>query len=489
MNDARENRYIAAIKKAQGSLVHFRHIVLVNGDNEYTPAPYHFKWSDILLNGKGNDAIEGFRESAKTQYVLRSFLMYALLFPSKDRDFIVIIKKNSRLANTKLREIQKEYETNPAVSANCVKIREESADRFSVDVKDAQGKVLNIRIEAYGKGASIRGLANIDRRPKIVIVDDPQDVEDASSPAVQQTDWDWFLSDIMFLGQTTRLFVMGNNLGEACILERIAANKDELGFTFSRQPTIENDQSAWPDKYKYEDILKEKENFRKLGKIDIWLREKMCLAIADETRIFKKEDFRYFNIATTPKIMADTNNFITCDPASSLKDGSDYRAIVAGLVNPEGFWFIPEISYGRYDTVKFFDELFRMVIAWEVHDVGIEEGVYKQAVQPFLDKEMRRRNQFFNVVPLKYGRGSKENRIRMLQPRFNTHSILFPESEPWLPELESELLAFTMMGCRGLHDDLIDALAYFEQIIKIPYKPTTKNRNLPRMAEMEYEIA
>ena len=459
--------------------------MLVNGDGECEEAPYHHEWSDILLKGTGNNAIEGFRESGKTQYVLRAFLLYCLQFPSKDRDYIVIIKKNTRLATSKLKEIQKEYGSNPAISHNCERITEESADTFSVDCKDSKGQTVNVRIEAYGKGASIRGLANIDRRPKIVIIDDPQDVTESKSETVQQTDWDWFLSDVMFLGQTTRIFLIGNNLGEACILERVSSNAAELGFTFKRIPAIHDDRSAWPSKFTVESILQQKENYRKLGKIDIWLREKMCLAIDDETRIFKKDDFRYFTYLTHPKIEAEANAFITVDPASSLRDDSDYRAIVCNLVTPDNHWFIIEISYGRYDTVQLFEELFRMVAQWNVAEVGIEEGIYKQAIQPFLDKEQRRRNQFFNVIPLKHGRGSKEERIKMMQPRFTTHSIFFPDTADWLPELESELLAFTMKGTKGLHDDLIDALAYQEQIVRVPFKPSPRNNNLPREADSE----
>ena len=44
----------------------------------------------------------------------------------------------------------------------------------------------NVRIEAYGKGASIRGLSNKDRRPKILILDDIQDLEDARSETVTE---------------------------------------------------------------------------------------------------------------------------------------------------------------------------------------------------------------------------------------------------------------------------------------------------------------
>ena len=480
------NRYKESVEMCRDCLVNYRHIMLNNGVDELDPAPYHFEWSKMLIHGKGNDAIEAYRESGKTQYVLRAFLLYCLQYPSEDRDYIVLIKKNARLASAKLRETINEYKGNPAVSANCKEIVEQSGNVFSVDVTGIGGKRHNIRIEAYGKGASIRGLANIDRRPKIVIIDDPQDVEDALSEAVQINDWNWFLSDVMFLGQKTRIFIIGNNLGEFCIVERIAANAEELGFTFKRLPIVVREQSVWPNKYTREFIDKEQDGFRKLGKIDIWLRERMCVAISDETRIFKKNDFRYFDYRRHEDIIAaGSNNFMCVDPAASLKDASDYRAMVVGLVTSDNHWFIPEVSYGHYDTMKVIDEMFRLVVEYEIKDVGIEAGIYKSAVEPFIHKEMKRRNQFFNIIPLEHGSKRKEDRIRMLQPRFVTHSIFFPDEAHWLKEMESELLAFTMQGTRGLHDDLIDALAYMEQIARVPYKPTKRNRNLPRMAEME----
>jgi len=483
-----EAKLLSAIQKAKRTLVDYRHIMLVNGEGELEPAPYHYDWSDMLLNGKGNEAVEAYRESGKTQLVLRAFLLYCLQFPSNERDYIVLIKKNSRLAGAKLKEIQDEYKTNPAVSANCVKIKEDSADVFSVDVKDSEGRIQNIRIEAYGKGASIRGLANIDRRPKIVIIDDPQDIEDAISPTVQANDWNWYLSDVMFLGQKTRVFLIGNNLGESCIIERVAADPVSLGFTFTRIPCVQGDDPTWGAKYTLPEIRKERDNFRKLGKIDIWLREKMCIAIADETRIFIKDDFRYFDGRTIERRLGEYNRYLLVDPAASIVESSDYRGLVVVYADAENQWFIPECSYGTYDSMKTIDEMFRLVVEWEIRDVGIEQGIYKSAIEPFLLKEMKRRNQFFNVIPLKHGGKRKEDRIRVLQPRFKAHSIFFAEGGWWLPELESELLAFTMMGSKGLHDDLIDALAYAEQVVTTPYRPNKRNRNLPRTSDSETDL-
>ena len=276
-----EKKLKKAYDLGKRSLVNFRKIFLATGEGECQPAPFHYQWSDILLDGTGNDAIEGFRESAKTQYVLRAFLQHCFVYPDKRRDYIVLIKKNTRLAQAKLKEIIAEYESNPVLKHNLVKIKEQSGDVFSADVKDEHGKIHNVRIESYGKGSAIRGLANVDRRPKIVIIDDQQDLEDATSDTVCEIDWEWFLGDVKFLGQSCRIFIIGNNLGERCILERIEVNKDNLDFRFTRIPIHTNNIPAWDAKYTIEGIEKEKADYERVGKIDIWLRERVCVAVGE----------------------------------------------------------------------------------------------------------------------------------------------------------------------------------------------------------------
>jgi predicted phage terminase large subunit-like protein len=548
----------ALIEQAHGSLVDYRHIFLATGPDECQPAPYHFDWSDILLSRSDNYAIEAYRESAKTQYVLRAFPFYALTFPDPTRDYIVIIKNNTPLAQAKLKEIEYELDSNPALSAGIVKIRERSGSVLSVDVrrpriqhpgsthaqhtpgthalstsaatgakkadgsagKSAEGgggpevgsphtpktlqnytapkstgsEIINVRIEAYGKGSSIRGLANIDRRPRIVIIDDPQDLEDSKSDTVLASDWEWFLSDVMFLGQSSRIFMIGNNLGERCIIERVSQNPEELGFKFERLAIIDeaSGKPAWPAKYTADGIQKEKENYRRLGKVDIWLRERMCVATSDETRIFKKNYFRYYNPKLAEKKAAECNRFMLVDPATSTTTTADYRAVVVVGVDEDNQWFVFDCSYGRYDSAVLIDEIFRLAIQWDVREVGIEEGALKGAIQPFIEPEMKRRNQFFTIIGLKHGGKRKEERIRMLQPRFKNGSVFFPDFADWLAEMEAELMAFTMDGMKGLHDDLIDALAYMEQIARVPYrtgKGAAKNfANLPRQQEMEAKL-
>jgi predicted phage terminase large subunit-like protein len=317
-------------------------------------------------------------------------------------------------------------------------------------------------------------------------VDDPQDVEDAESPTVAESDWSWFLSDVVFLGQHTRIFLIGNNLGEKCIIERIFANEGKLEsvkFKTMRVPELTPEgASAWPAKKSAERILAEKEDFRRMGKLDIWLREKMCQAVGSETRVFDPADYRYYTAATIDKLMEGTNRYAVLDPASSTEKSACYRAIVVAGCNADNYWHIADVPFGRWDSAELIDRMFDTVIRWEIKTFGIEKGHFKQVIEPFIYKEMARRNVFFNIVPIEHGKiGSKLERIKMLQPRFKAHLIWFPDSAPWLAELESELSGVTKDAIKSLYIDLVDAMAMLEQVAHRPVNTRSRSfQNLPR---------
>lgn len=134
------------------NLVAFRSVVLMNDKvRELPPALFHFKLSDLLLKNTDNIAIEMFRESGKSSYALRTFPLHCLCYPDKKLSYIVIIKQNQRMAGCKIKDIINEYLANPVLKHNLVAIKEQSVRVFSVDVKNADGEIINIRIEGFGK--------------------------------------------------------------------------------------------------------------------------------------------------------------------------------------------------------------------------------------------------------------------------------------------------------------------------------------------------
>ncbi len=457
-------------RKLKNSLVVFRDVLLANDPKyECEPAPFHFDLSDLLLHEKRHVAIEMFRESGKSSYALRAFPLHCLVYPDNSRDFVVIIKQNQTIASAKLKDIISEYKQNPLLQHNLVKIREENNKVFSVDVRNEFGDIVNVRIEAYGKGTGIRGLNSQDRRPKVIIIDDMQDKEDARSETVTATDWDWFLSDIIFLGSHTRIFFIGNNLGDRCCMERCINSSDELGFKVIKVPIIIDDKPAWASRHKLEDILAERDNYAKIGKLDIWMAEKMCVAVAEESKCFKEEDFRYYSKHGKEDLIRRCNLFACLDPASSTNPESCYRAITLTGVDANNYWFLLDCKYGRWDSFEMVNVIFDMVVRHHLTDFYIEKGWWEQVMKPFLMKEMQRRNVFFNVVPLEHAKqGSKLERIKLLQPRFKAHTVYFPDEAEWLGEFKTELAGVTKDAIKSEYIDCVDAFAMTEQVAIAP---------------------
>lgn len=458
------------LKKIKSNLVNFRYVVLSNDqDNELKSPYFHYDLSDLLLKNKNHVAIEMFRESGKSSYALRTFPLYAMAYPQKNRDYIVIIKQNQRVASNKLKELIDEYMNNPLVQHNLVEIKEQNANAFSVDVRNEQGEIVNVRIEAFGKGAGIRGLSNQDRRPKIIILDDIQDHDDARSETVTETDWDWFLSDIIFLGKKSRIFLIGNNLGERCVIERVIKNAEELKFEAIKIPVMIDGKSTWEEKQSVEDIERERDSYAKIGKLDIWFAEKMCEALAQESRLFQEEDYRYYSPHRKEDLIDRCNVYACLDPASSTNANACYRAITVTGVDADNYWFVLDVRYGRWDSAQTIDEIFDVVVKYGIKTFHIEKGWYVQVIEPFLTKEMQRRNIFFNVVPLEHAKqGSKLERIKLLQPRFKAHTVYFPDVADWLGELKAELAGVTKDEIKSEYIDCVDALAMTEQVALPP---------------------
>lgn len=449
-----------AFTKGEENLVNFYKIFLSDDDQMVESAPFHYEWSKELLEGTQNFAVEAFRECAKTAYVIRGHTMHRLVYPKKTCSYIILIMSNQTRAETKLKQISKEFLENSLLSAHLIKVVQDSGKAFEVELMDANGEKVKMRIEAYGKGSNVRGANWNDRRPDLVIIDDIQDLDDSESETIMESDWRWFLSDIKFLGQNTRIFMIGNNLGEGCIMERVMANPAETGFITYKIPALnEYDEPTWPAKFSKDFLEKEREDYRAIGQIDLWFRDRMCVALSPDSMTFEDDMFKYFDYELIRDKVPRWNTYITIDPALSEKSSADFTAIVVNAVNASGHWHILDIIFGRFGTDDFINKVFEAVSRYRPVCVGLEQVLFQRLLKFILEQEMQRRNVYFRIAKLTAS-GNKNSRIKLLQPRFKAGSIWLRKDAPWLKELRLELLAFP----KGIHDDLADALAYQEQI-------------------------
>ncbi len=186
-----------------------------------------------------------------------------------------------------------------------------------------------------------------------------------------------------------------------------------------------------------------------------------------------KED--WLNIIDyTPEECNEGFWFVAVDPAgysdvaqatnSKLKR-LDETAIAMVNVSPNG-WHIDDIRAGRWGVRETSLQIIRAAQSVRAATVGVEKGSLKAAVMPYLEDQMRRLNSFPHIMAVTHGGQNKIERIVWaLQGRFQNGRITLRKRE-YLKKFIDQYLDFPNTLA---HDDMLDALAYIDQIAKTSY--------------------
>ena len=153
--------------------------------------------------------------------------------------------------------------------------------------------------------------------------------------------------------------------------------------------------------------------------------------------------------------------------ATASKKRLDESAIAVVKINDEdGSWWVKEIQHGRWDIKETAEKILKVITEYEPISVGIEKGALKNAVLPYLSDLMRKYNKFCHISDLTHGNRKKSDRIVWsLQGRFEHGRILLNPDHDF-SEFKEQLLLFPTVG---VHDDLIDALSYVDQLAVTSY--------------------
>ena len=165
-------------------------------------------------------------------------------------------------------------------------------------------------------------------------------------------------------------------------------------------------------------------------------------------------------------IAVDLAGFADVESATKSKGKKlDQTAIAIVKVSEHGWW-VADIVHGRWDIKKTAKKIFDAVEYYRPVAVGIEKGALKNAVLPYLTDLMKSGQRFFRVEELTHGNKKKTDRIVWsLQGRFE-HGQITLNTGQWNTEFLDELFQFPNAL---VHDDLVDALAYIDQIANVSY--------------------
>lgn len=165
-------------------------------------------------------------------------------------------------------------------------------------------------------------------------------------------------------------------------------------------------------------------------------------------------------------IAVDLAGFINVDRESGSKNKKlDETSIAVVKVHQDGWW-VADILHGRWDIQETCKQIMNAVVKYEPVAVGIEKGSLKNATLPYLSDLMRRHQRYFRIDDVTHGNQKKTDRIVWaLQGRFENGKVTLNYGS-WNNEFIDQLVNFPNSQ---LHDDLIDSLAYIDQIQIVDY--------------------
>lgn len=173
------------------------------------------------------------------------------------------------------------------------------------------------------------------------------------------------------------------------------------------------------------------------------------------------EDGRYY-------VTVDPAGFTEADASTSKYASRDETAICAVKVGTYG-WYVADIHCGRWDVRETALRILRTAQIYKPASVGIEKGALKAALMPYIQDSMLRIGTYPNIEGVTHGGKKKQDRIAWaLQGRLEHGKIIVPSDKAFVDRLIDQMADFPNPTA---HDDMIDSLAYIDQIAKVIYNP------------------
>ena len=346
-----------------------------------------------------------------------------------------------------------------------------SKERSVNDIK--QNRINNfvtengIRVEAHSTQESVRGRLHLNQRPDFLALDDFETNKTKTSEAYTKQVKDHITEAMAGLAPNGVILYCCNYLSEygnvQWLIDR--AKTDQMIRVRNIPVILENGKPAWESKYALTDeeakstgkvSIEDKQ--RQLGSL-VFSYEMMNKPIEELSAELKREHAQ--PITEHEVSQKETACYITIDSAVSEKESADFTGVTINRVDRNNKWYIKTYKL-KVNSKDLIDHIFFVYKTYSPQFIGLEETTFTMAIQPFLDDEMRKRNTFISITPIKHKGIQKELRIRGLIPRWESKSIFLVGDNF---ELLDEMRTFP----NGQHDDVLDSLSMQLHNAKPPY--------------------
>jgi len=276
----------------------------------------------------------------------------------------------------------------------------------------------SIRLLAFGMTGQIRGVNIDDYRPDLIIINDPCDEENTSTPDQRDK------TGKLFFGAIVRSLVSPAENPEAkAILNQTVLNRDDLISMCSRDPSWhvdvfscfdENEESVWPERYPTEFLRKEKQAYIDRNQLSLWLREMECKVVSSETSDFRPEWLQYWDIL--PEGMT---TFMAIDPVPPPSDSAiakgfakkDYEVLAIVGVYKGNYYLCDYVFKRGHEPDWTIAQFFTLLDKWKPLRVRIEATNYQRTLKWLLEQAMQVKRRYVQINAHDPDRRGKRYRI------------------------------------------------------------------------------
>jgi predicted phage terminase large subunit-like protein len=268
----------------------------------------------------------------------------------------------------------------------------------------------------------------------MVILNTPQDFEDLSSRALQDTQF-----------RSTQFGCWTPDTAEL---------------------PVEYQESSWPERYPSETLRAEKNAAIARNALSIFAREKECRLITPETSAFRAEWIRYFGVGgSEPEPPLEKLwTVLVVDPVPPPSDiqiakgmsNKDYEAITA-VGRYEGKYFVLETIYNRgHEPNWTAATIFDLANRWRPRKIIIESVAYQRTLSWLIRQAMQRAGRYWPVEEF-VDKRKKIDRIKQgLAGPLSNGAVYFRKDQT---TAVSQVIHYPGKNPEGTHDDVIETIA------------------------------
>jgi predicted phage terminase large subunit-like protein len=469
------------------ALTFMNFIKLVNGkegESHKTP-PVHLKMLDKLAQPSPYVANLCFRGAAKTTLFMEYLVLFVAMFGflpefGKVEGMIYVSDSMENGVKSARKNIEFRYNNSEFLQEW---IPNASFTDNYLEFQSKEGNRLGVKM--FGAKTGLRGTKIFGKRPVLAVLDDLVSDDDSKSRIAMMAIKDTVYKGVNHALDPTRRKVIFNGTPfskEDILIEAVESGAWDVNVwpVCERFPCSRDDfVGAWEDRFTFDYVQSQYDMASKTGKLSAFFQELMLRITSEEEKLVQESEIRWFSRVQLLNNVGAFNFYITSDFSTSEKKTADFSAISVWAYNHLGYWFWVDGICERQTIDKTFDDLFRLAQQYKPQAVGIEVTGQQQAYIKLLQKEMMRRNIWFNFASSeKSGEPGirpavdKLSRFNMVVPWFKAGMMHFPEElkhSVIMGRFMGQIGLATMNGLKGKDDclDTVSMLGYLN-----PWKPS-----------------